>query len=178
MLPQVLAPKRDRTRMGDVNSLGVIQLRIPRTRLRSFLPRCIAPLDRRSPEVAELTRQAFLQGISTRQVGRVVAVVTGGSVQCADRLAADAGAGSGGRSFSSPFAGRRLGVSVSRRGVAEGAASDGAAASVTAGGLRSPAQWHAGTAGFYAGQSREPSGLGGTVERSVPAPAVRRICSW
>lgn len=63
-----------------VTALGVIQLRIPRTRLRSFLPRCIAPLERRSPEVAELIRQAFLRGISTRQVGRVAAVVTGESV--------------------------------------------------------------------------------------------------
>ena len=58
-------------------TLGVIRLRIPRTRLRSFLPRCIGPLERRSPEVAELIRQAFLRGISTRQVGRVAAVVTG-----------------------------------------------------------------------------------------------------
>jgi putative transposase len=63
-----------------VTALGVIQLRIPRTRRRSFLPRCIAPLERRSPEVAELIRQAFLRGISTRQVGRVVAVVTGEAV--------------------------------------------------------------------------------------------------
>jgi putative transposase len=60
-----------------VTALGVIRLRIPRTRLRSFLPRCIGPLERRSPEVAELIRQAFLRGISTRQVGRVAAVVTG-----------------------------------------------------------------------------------------------------
>jgi putative transposase len=58
-------------------ALGVIRLRIPRTRVRSFLPRCIRPLERRSPEVAELIRQAFLRGISTRQVGRVAAVVTG-----------------------------------------------------------------------------------------------------
>jgi transposase-like protein len=60
-----------------VTSLGVLRLRIPRTRLRSFLPRCIEPLQRRAPEVAELIRQAFLRGISTRQVGRVVAVLTG-----------------------------------------------------------------------------------------------------
>ncbi len=60
-----------------VTPLRVIRLRIPRTRLRSFLPRCIESLERRSPEVAELIRQAFLRGISTRQVGRVVAVVTG-----------------------------------------------------------------------------------------------------
>jgi putative transposase len=63
-----------------VTALGVIRLRIPRTRLRSFLPRCIAPLERRSPDVAELIRQAFLRGISTRQVGRVTAVVTGDRV--------------------------------------------------------------------------------------------------
>lgn len=63
-----------------VTPLGVLRLRIPRTRLRSFLPRCIEPLQRRAPEVAELIRQAFLRGISTRQVGRVVAVLTGESV--------------------------------------------------------------------------------------------------
>lgn len=67
-------------------TLGVIRLRIPRTRLRSFLPRCVRPLERRSPEVAELIRQAFLRGISTRQVGRVVAIVTGeASVRRASR---------------------------------------------------------------------------------------------
>jgi transposase-like protein len=37
-------------------------------------------LERRAPEVAELIRQAFLRGISTRQVGRVVAVLTGEAV--------------------------------------------------------------------------------------------------
>jgi transposase-like protein len=55
-------------------------LRIPRTRQRSFLPRWIGRLERRAPEVAELMRQAFLRGISTRPVGRVVAVLTGESV--------------------------------------------------------------------------------------------------
>ncbi len=60
-----------------VTSLGVIRLRIPRTRQRSFLPRWIGRLQRRAPEVGELVRQAFLRGISTRQVGRVVAVLTG-----------------------------------------------------------------------------------------------------
>jgi putative transposase len=55
-------------------------LRIPRTRRRSFLPRWIGRLERRAPEVAELIRQAFLRGISTRQVGKVVAVLTGETV--------------------------------------------------------------------------------------------------
>jgi putative transposase len=63
-----------------VTPLGVIRLRIPRTRQRSFLPRWIGRLERRSPEVAQLIRQAFLRGISTRQVGRVVAVLSGEQV--------------------------------------------------------------------------------------------------
>jgi transposase-like protein len=63
-----------------VTPLGVIRLRIPRTRQRSFLPQWIARLERRTPEVAELIRQAFLRGISTRQVGRVVATLTGEAV--------------------------------------------------------------------------------------------------
>jgi len=63
-----------------VTPLGGIRLRIPRTRQRSFLPRWLGRLQRRAPEVAELIRQAFLRGISTRQVGRVVAVLTGEAV--------------------------------------------------------------------------------------------------
>lgn len=63
-----------------VTPLGVIRLRIPRTRQRSFLPRWIGRLERRAPEVAELIRQAYLRGISTRQVGRVIAVLTGEEV--------------------------------------------------------------------------------------------------
>ena len=59
-----------------VTPWGVLRLRIPRTRTRSFLPRWIGRLQRRSPEVAELIRQAFLRGISTRGVGRVVALLT------------------------------------------------------------------------------------------------------
>ena len=59
-----------------VTPMGVIRLRVRRTRKRSFLPRGIRALERRSPEVAELIRQAFLRGISTRAVGRVVALLT------------------------------------------------------------------------------------------------------
>lgn len=75
-------------RRSYVTALGAIELRIPRTRLHSFLPRCMEPLQRRSPEVAELIRQAFLRGISTRQVGRVTAVITGEpvSAQTVSRL--------------------------------------------------------------------------------------------
>jgi putative transposase len=59
-----------------VTALGSIRLRIRRTRKRSFLPRGIARLQRRAPEVSEIIRQAFLRGISTRDVGRVVALLT------------------------------------------------------------------------------------------------------
>src|SRR5437899_11153103 len=53
-----------------VTPLGVIRLRIPRTRQRSFLPRWIGRLQRPAPEVAELIRQASLRGLSTRELGR------------------------------------------------------------------------------------------------------------
>jgi putative transposase len=55
---------------------GTIRFRVRRTRLRSFLPRMLRAFERRAPEVAELIRQAFLRGVSTRAVGRVVALVT------------------------------------------------------------------------------------------------------
>ena len=59
-----------------VTPLGSIRIRVRRTRKRSFLPRGIHTLERRAPEVAEMIRQAFLRGMSTRAVGRVVALLT------------------------------------------------------------------------------------------------------
>lgn len=59
-----------------VTPLGSIRIRIRRTRKRSFLPRGMHTLQRRAPEVAEMIRQAFLRGISTRAVGRVVALLS------------------------------------------------------------------------------------------------------
>ena len=59
-----------------VTPLGSIRIQVRRTRKRSFLPRGIQTLERRAPEVAEMIRQAFLRGISTRAVGRVVALLT------------------------------------------------------------------------------------------------------
>jgi putative transposase len=60
-----------------VTRFGTLRLRIARTRGKSFLPRGIEPFQRRAEEVALLIREAFLRGISTRQVGRVVALLTG-----------------------------------------------------------------------------------------------------
>lgn len=59
-----------------VTPWGVIRFRVKRARGRSFLPRMIGRWERRAPEVAELIRQAFLRGISTRSVGPVIALVT------------------------------------------------------------------------------------------------------
>ena len=52
---------------------GTIRLRIARSRRRGFLPRGIEAFQRRAPELALLIREAFLRGISTRQVGQVIA---------------------------------------------------------------------------------------------------------
>ena len=59
-----------------VTRFGTIRLRVARTRERSFLPCGIERFQRRAEEVAMLIREAFLRGISTRAVGRVVALLT------------------------------------------------------------------------------------------------------
>jgi putative transposase len=70
---------------------GTIRLRIARARGKSFLPRGIGRFQRRAAELAMLIREAFLRGISTRQVGRVVATLTGEpvSAQTVSRLIRD-----------------------------------------------------------------------------------------
>jgi putative transposase len=63
-----------------VTRFGTLRLRIARTRKKGFLPAVIKKFQRRAEEVALLIREAFLRGISTRQVGRVVGVLTGEKV--------------------------------------------------------------------------------------------------
>ena len=63
-----------------VTKFGTLRLRIARTRRRSFLPAVVHKFQRRADDVTLLIREAFLRGISTRQVGRVVTVVTGEAV--------------------------------------------------------------------------------------------------
>jgi transposase-like protein len=60
-----------------VTRFGTIRIRIARTRQKGFLPTGLEAFQRRAEEVALLIREAFLRGISTRQVGRVVGVITG-----------------------------------------------------------------------------------------------------
>jgi hypothetical protein len=60
-----------------VTRFGTIRLRVARTREKGFLPSEIGRFQRRADEVAMLIREAFLRGISTRQAGLVVALLTG-----------------------------------------------------------------------------------------------------
>jgi putative transposase len=60
-----------------VTRFGTLRVRIARVRGRSFLPAGMKAFQRRAEDVMLLIREAFLRGISTRQVGRVVAIVTG-----------------------------------------------------------------------------------------------------
>jgi putative transposase len=65
--------------------------RIARSRKRGFLPAVLQRFQRRAEEVSLLIREAFLRGISTRQVGRVVSILTGEVVspQTVSRLTRD-----------------------------------------------------------------------------------------
>src|SRR5215472_12311486 len=71
-----------------VTRFGSIRLRIARVRGRSFLPQALRRFQRRADELALLVREAFLRGISTRQVGRVIGTLTGEglSAQSVSRL--------------------------------------------------------------------------------------------
>jgi len=71
-----------------VTVFGTIRLRIARTRKQNFLPKGLKKFQSRANEVALLIREAFLRGISTRQVGRVVSIMTGEpvSAQTVSRL--------------------------------------------------------------------------------------------
>lgn len=70
---------------------GTIRLRIARTRKKNFLPPELERFQRRAPELTMLVREAFLRGLSTRQVGRVIATLTDKpiSAQSVSRLTRD-----------------------------------------------------------------------------------------
>jgi putative transposase len=74
-----------------VTRFGTLRLRIARSRKKGFLPTVLKKFQRRAEEVSLLIREAFLRGISTRQVGRVVATLTGEvvSAQTVSRLTRD-----------------------------------------------------------------------------------------
>ncbi len=60
-----------------VTRFGTLRLRIARSRNKNFLPKGLQWFQRRADEVTLLIREAFLRGISTRTVGRIVAIMTG-----------------------------------------------------------------------------------------------------
>ena len=74
-----------------VSRFGSLRLRIARPRQRGFLPAVLQKFQRRAEEVSLLIREAFLRGISTREVGRLVAILTGETVspQTVSRLSRD-----------------------------------------------------------------------------------------
>jgi transposase-like protein len=74
-----------------VTRLGTLRVRVARTRQRAFLPEGLGRLERRAAEVVLLIREAFLRGLSTRAVGRVVALITEEpvSAQTVSRLTRD-----------------------------------------------------------------------------------------
>jgi putative transposase len=76
---------------GFATVFGTIRLRIARARGKNFLPPGVKRLQRRAPALAMLIREAFLRGLSTRQVGRVVSTLTGEGVsaQTVSRLIRD-----------------------------------------------------------------------------------------
>ena len=59
-----------------ITLFGTLRVRIARTRRQVFLPAGLARLQRRAPEVTLLIREAFLRGVSTRPVGRLIALLT------------------------------------------------------------------------------------------------------
>lgn len=90
------SPERTDARNGFyerdfVTRLGTLRVRVARTRQRTFLPAGLRRLERRADEVLLLIREAFLRGLSTRAVGRVVALITEEAVsaQTVSRLTRD-----------------------------------------------------------------------------------------
>ena len=75
------SPERTDARNGCydqdfVTRRGTLRVRVARTRQRAFLPAGLMRLERRAAEGLRLIREAFLLGLSTRAVGRVIALIT------------------------------------------------------------------------------------------------------
>jgi len=62
-------------RRGLTTRMGVLELRVPRTRSGCFHPQVLPRYQRREPVVNEALKQVFLLGVSTRQAGRALATL-------------------------------------------------------------------------------------------------------
>jgi putative transposase len=60
-----------------ITQYGFLELKIPRDRESKYQPEFIKRYQTRTKEVDKLIREAFLSGVSTRQVGKVLAVLLG-----------------------------------------------------------------------------------------------------
>jgi transposase-like protein len=149
-----------------VTRFGTIRLRIARTPERSFLPCGLKRFQRRAEEVSLLIREAFLRGISTRHVGRVVATLTGEmvSAQTVSKLTRDLDEAVRQFQVSPGEAERRLCLLISGWSEPAGAASSGTQAGTDAGGLWGAAGRHSPFAGLPAQPGRKSGGLGGLLQ--------------
>jgi putative transposase len=63
--------------------LGVLDLKVPRTRSGQFHPQVLPRYQRREPVINEALKQVFLLGVSTRQTGRALATLVEDAVSAA-----------------------------------------------------------------------------------------------
>jgi putative transposase len=63
--------------------LGVLALRVPRTRSGCFHPQVLPRYQRREPVINQALKQVFLLGVSTRQTGRALATLVEDAVSAA-----------------------------------------------------------------------------------------------
>ncbi len=63
--------------------LGLLALRVPRTRSGCFHPQVLPRYQRREPVINEALKQVFLLGVSTRQTGRALATLVEDAVSAA-----------------------------------------------------------------------------------------------
>lgn len=159
-----------------VTRFGTLRLRIARTRGRAFLPAGLRNFQRRAEEVALLIREAFLQGLSTRKVGRVVAIVTGEPVSAqtvstltpsVDRLVK--------RFHESPLKDEWAYLFLDGPALRDaGAAAPWTQAGADAGGLRGAGRRATALAGLSAQPGRERGRLGRVLTGPLPAGPGRK----
>jgi len=63
--------------------LGVVELKVPRTRSGQFQTQVLPRYQRREPVINQALKQVFLLGVSTRQAGRALATLVGDAVSAA-----------------------------------------------------------------------------------------------
>ncbi len=70
-------------RRGLTTRLGVVELKVPRTRSGHFHPQVLVRYQRREPAVNEALKEVFLLGVSTRQTGHALASLVEEAVSAA-----------------------------------------------------------------------------------------------